>query len=218
MTDGYTNEPRLPEEPTPTQGLASGTPPVSEPIPYTVAPTSESTKSKRRRSVHSTVIETLLIVAAAFAIAMLVQTFMFRITGILQRSMEPTIYPGDRIVVNCLTYHFREPERGDIVVVRDPEDPKKDIIKRVIAVGGETIELLDGILYIDGELVDEPYVVNEDVIRGQAKITIPEDYVYIMGDNRPASGDSRGFGTVAEDDIIGNVVCVMWPIDHWEAF
>ncbi len=172
--------------------------------------------SARRRSLQSTIIETLLIVAAAFAIAMLVQTFMFRITGILQMSMFPTVDPGDRVIVNCLTYEFRDPRSGEIVVVRDPNDAKKDIIKRIIAVGGDTIELTDGVLYVNGEAVEEPYVVNKDVVKGQPKLKIPEGYIYVMGDNRPVSGDSRDVGPIAEDDIIGRVICVMWPIGHWK--
>jgi signal peptidase I len=165
-----------------------------------------------------TVIETLLIVGAAFAIAMLVQTFMFRITGILQTSMLPTIDPGDRIIVNCLTYQYREPRPGEIVVVHDPLDDKKDIIKRVIALGGDVIEVDSGVLYVNGKVVDEPYVINKDVVKGQARFTVPDDYVYVMGDNRPVSGDSRDFGPVAESEIIGKVICVMWPIGHWKTF
>jgi signal peptidase I len=175
-------------------------------------------RAKRRRSLVGTAVETLLIVGAAFAIAMLVQTFMFRVTGILQTSMLPTIDPGDRIVVNCLSYRFSDPVPGQIVVIHDPLDDKKDIIKRVIALGGDTIELVDGVLHINGVVVDEPYVVNKDVIKGQARFTVPEDYIYVMGDNRPVSGDSRDFGPVAEDQIIGKVMCVMWPFGHWKSF
>jgi signal peptidase I len=178
----------------------------------------EEKHAKKHRSLTGTVIETLLIVGAAFAIAMLVQTFMFRITGILQQSMLPTIDPGDRIIVNCLTYKFREPRPGEIIVVHDPADDKKDIIKRVIALSGDTIEVVDGVLYVNGVVVDEPYVVNKDVVKGQARMTVPESYIYVMGDNRPVSGDSRDFGPVAEDQIIGKVVCVMWPIGHWKSF
>jgi signal peptidase I len=141
---------------------------------------------------------------------------MFRITGILQMSMLPTVDPGDRVIVNCLTYHFRDPRPGDIVVVRDPMDEKKDIIKRVIAVGGDIVEVTDGVLYVNGEVVDEPYVVNKDVVKGQPKLKIPDDHIYVMGDNRPVSGDSRDLGPIAEDDIIGRVICVMWPISHWK--
>lgn len=175
-------------------------------------------KGGKHRSLVGTIIETLLIVAAAFAIAMIVQTFMFRITGILQTSMLPTIDPGDRIIVNCLTYHFREPRPGEIVVVHDPLDAKKDIIKRVIALGGDTIEMVDGVLHVNGSVVNEPYVVNKDVVKGQARFTIPKGYIYVMGDNRPVSGDSRDFGPVAENQIIGKVVCIMWPIRHWKTF
>lgn len=172
-------------------------------------------RGKKRRSVVGTIIETLLIVGAAFAIAMVVQTFMFRITGILQTSMLPTVEPGDRIIVNCLTYHFREPERGEVIVVRDPLDDKKDIVKRVIALPGDTIEVTGGELYVNGAFMEEPYVANIDMVKGQTRLVIPEGYVYVMGDNRPVSGDSRDFGPVAEDKIVGKVVCIMWPFSRW---
>jgi signal peptidase I len=178
----------------------------------------QSRGSNKRRSLLGTVIETLLIVGAAFAIAMIMQTFMFRITGILQTSMLPTIDPGDRIIVNCITYDLREPRPGEIVVVHDPMDDKKDIIKRVIALGGDTIEVMDGVLYVNGAVVDEPYVANKDVVMGQARFTIPEGYIYVMGDNRPVSKDSREFGAVAENQIVGKVICVMWPMGHWKTF
>ncbi len=190
--------------------------PVDEPGAQMSEGPASGEHDNKRRSLLGTFIETLLIVAAAFAIAMVVQTFMFRITGILQTSMLPTIDPGDRIIVNCLTYEFREPKPGEIVVIHDPLDDKKDIIKRVIAVGGDTIEVAEGVLYVNGSTVDEPYVVNKDVIKGQGRFTIPEGYIYVMGDNRPVSGDSRDFGPVARDQIIGKVICVMWPIGHWQ--
>lgn len=193
---------------------------VESPVTSDPAPPGEGRytrkRGRKRRSWQSTLIETLLIVAAAFAIAMLVQTFMFRITGILQNSMLPTVDPGDRVIVNCMTYRFRDPRPGEIIVVRDPQDEKKDIIKRVVAVGGDTVEITDGVLYVNGEVVDEPYVVYEDVINGQPKLSIPEGHVYVLGDNRPRSGDSRQAGPVAEDRIIGKVMCVMWPIGHWK--
>jgi len=170
---------------------------------------------RKRRSLVGTVIETLLIVGAAFAIAMVVQTFMFRITGILQTSMLPTVEPGDRIIVNCLTYHFREPERGEVVVIRDPLDEKKDIVKRIVALGGDTIEVRDGELYINGGYVEEPYVANKDPIKGQEALLVPEGFIYVMGDNRPVSGDSRNFGPVSENRIVGRVVCILWPFSRW---
>jgi signal peptidase I len=213
---GDAREPRSVETPSAEQDLG----PLSPTEPAGVSPGyGESPRVRggaKRRSLAGTVIETLLIVGAAFAIAMLVQTFMFRITGILQESMLPTVDPGDRIIVDCLTYRFRDPKPGEIVVIHDPLDDKKDIIKRVIALGGDSIEVVDGVLYVNGAVVDEPYVVNKDVIKGQARFTIPEGYIYVMGDNRPRSGDSRGFGPVAVDQIIGKVICVMWPIDHWK--
>jgi signal peptidase I len=214
MSYGEVREPRAVGTPSVEQSRNS----LGQTDPEGTPRSPQGTKVAKRRSLVGTVIETLLIVGAAFAIAMLMQTFMFRITGILQESMLPTVDPGDRIIVNCLTYHFREPKPGEIVVIHDPTDDKKDIIKRVIALGGDTIEVADGVLYVNGAVVDETYVVNKDVVKGQARFTIPEGYVYVMGDNRPRSGDSRGFGPVAEDQIVGKVICVMWPIDHWKTF
>jgi signal peptidase I len=163
-------------------------------------------------------IEMMLIVGAAFVIAMLVQTFVVSFTGVKQTSMMTTILPGDRIIVNRITYHLREPKLGEIVVARDPIDDRKDIVKRIVAVGGDTVAMTDGYLYVNGVVADEPYVLERDTVRGQRELEIPEGYVFLMGDNRPASGDSREFGPVAVDRIVGKVVCIMWPIGRCTAF
>jgi signal peptidase I len=218
MSYGEASEPGSSGKPTGQQGHGALDLAGPDEAAPTVGEPRQASGSGKRRSLVGTVIETLLIVGAAFAIAMLVQTFMFRVTGILQESMMPTIDPGDRIIVDCLTYRFREPKPGEIVVVHDPLDGKKDIIKRVIALGGDTIEVTEGLLYVNGAVVDEPYVVNKDVVNGQARFTIPEGYIYVMGDNRPRSGDSRSFGPVGEDQIVGKVICVIWPIGHWKTF
>jgi signal peptidase I len=169
----------------------------------------------KRHSRLGTLIEMMLIVGAAFAIAMLVQTFVVEFTGVKQTSMMMTIVPGDRIIVNRLTYRFRDPKVGDVVVARDPTNDRKDIVKRIVAVAGDSVALTDGYLYVNGVVVDEPYVLERDTVRGQEELQIPEGYVYLMGDNRPASGDSREYGPVAVDRIVGRVVCIMWPIGRW---
>jgi signal peptidase I len=215
---GRTGRTRGPESSPTARDLSPIGAAVSEGAGAGLGPSPRATGEKRRKSALGTVIETLIIVGAAFAIAMVVQTFMFRITGVLQTSMLPNMAPGDRIVVNCLTYHFREPKPGEVVVIHDPLDDKKDIVKRIIALGGDTIEVSDGVLYVDGVEVDEPYVVNIDPVKGQRRLTIPDGYVYVMGDNRPVSGDSRDFGPVAEDRLIGKVICIMWPIGRWKGF
>lgn len=127
-------------------------------------------------------------------------------------SMEPTIHDGDAIVVDRLTYRFSEPEVGDVVVAHAP-DTGQSVVKRVVALGGETIEIYDGLLRRNGIPVDEPYV-DYDQTAGLfwGPVTVPEGTVFLLGDNRRASVDSRSFGAVAIDEIVGRYRVTFWPL------
>lgn len=126
-------------------------------------------------------------------------------------SMQPNLFAGFRVMTEKVSYYFSEPARGDIVVVERPER-EGNLIKRVMGLPGETIEVRDGHTYIEGALVDEPWVAyfgGRDVPPTQ----IPEDHVFVMGDNRPVSRDSRDIGPVPIDSIIGRAWFVYWPLD-----
>jgi signal peptidase I len=170
---------------------------------------------KKKRGALGTAIEVLIIIIAAFAIAMLVQAFLVKPFTIHQISMLPTLEEGDRILINRLAYSFRDPEAGDIVVFQSPMDSGDDLVKRIVAVGGDRVAISDGTLYVNGEAQDEPYLLDRG-FRGQmAETTVPPDHVFVLGDNRNNSGDSRLFGPIDEDSLVGSAFLIYWPIGRW---
>ena len=129
-------------------------------------------------------------------------------------SMQPNLYAGFRVMTEKISYYLHEPQRGDIVVVERPEN-EGNLIKRVIGLPGETIEVRDGHTYINGETIDEPWVTYFGG-RDQPLLQIPGDSIFIMGDNRPVSRDSREIGPVTIDTIIGRAWFVYWPLDAFQ--
>jgi signal peptidase I len=168
----------------------------------------------RPRSVLGMVVEIVIIVAAAFAIAMLVQLFIVKPFTIPSVSMEPTLMVGDRVLVNRLTYHFRDPRRGDVVVFPSPIEDE-NLIKRIVAVGGDTVEVKDGALYLNGQRQAEPQLKDQTIDGVFPLTTIPAGYVFMMGDNRNDSADSRVFGPVSTKALLGKAFVVYWPIRRW---
>ncbi len=158
-------------------------------------------------------IEFVVIVAAAFLLALLVQAFIVKPFAIPSPSMENTLLEGDRVLVNRLVYHFHPPRRGDVIVFHPPGRPGSDpFIKRVVAVGGDTIAVHDGMLYVNGMAQDEAYVKEYPIEGDYPETEIPSGYVWAMGDNRNNSGDSRVFGPVPLDAIMGEAFARYWPI------
>lgn len=169
-------------------------------------------KGKKDTRALRWIIEVVVIVAAAFVLALLIQQFIVKPYVIPSPSMEPTLVEGDRVLVNRLSYHFREPERGDIIVFRPPGyEDSEPFIKRVVAVGGDTVSVHNGALWINGEAQDEPYVKEYPILDDYPEITVAPGYVWAMGDNRNNSGDSRVFGPVSEEAIIGVAFAIYWP-------
>ena len=161
-------------------------------------------------------IEIVVIVVAAFAIAMLVQSFLVKPFTIHQISMQPTLFDGDRILFNRVVYHFRDPASGDVIVFRSPVTEGEDLVKRiVVAVAGDTVAVNDGRLYVNGVAQDEPYLSEQDFAGDYPETVIPTGHVFVMGDNRNNSGDSRLFGPIDTDSIIGKAFVIYWPIGHW---
>ncbi len=177
--------------------------------------TGSVTTGKRKRSALGFIVEIVVIVVAAFIIAMLVQAFLVKPFTIHQVSMMPTLHEGDRILINRLTYHFREPRRGDIVVFRSPLNSGEDLVKRIVAVGGDKVSIRDGVVYVNGNAVEEPYLLDQHFAGVLPETVVPRDHVFVMGDNRNQSGDSRLFGPVDEDAILGTAFLIYWPISRW---
>jgi signal peptidase I len=158
------------------------------------------------------VIEVVVIVATAFVLALLIQQFIVKPYEIPSPSMEPTLVEGDRVLVNRLAYHFRDPKKGDVIVFEPPGiDSPDPFIKRIVAVGGDTVSVHDGVLWVNGVAQYEPYLKELSIDWGFPEVMIKSGYVWAMGDNRNNSGDSRVFGQVNEDDIIGVAFAIYWP-------
>ncbi len=172
-------------------------------------------KSKRPRTVTRTLVEIVVIVAAAFALAMLVQAFIVKPFTVHQVSMEPTLVEGDRVLISRLSYHLHDPKAGDVVVLHSPVVASEDLVKRIVAVGGDTVAIHGGDLYVNEAVVVEPYLASQDFRGEYPETTIPEGQVFVLGDNRDYSGDSRLFGPVDLDLIIGSAFAVYWPIGDW---
>jgi len=137
-------------------------------------------------------------------------------------SMDPTLHgcegcTNDRLLINKLAYDTKAPKRGDIALFDDQQGGEKTLIKRVVGIPGDELELRNGKLSVNGEPLQEPYVKNDPCKPGYPKtcsfgpVTVPEDHYFMMGDNRTRSTDSRFFGPVPEDDIIGEALVRFWP-------
>ncbi len=131
-------------------------------------------------------------------------------------SMEPTLQIGQRLIVSKLTYNFHEPERGDIIVFHPPNEPRDStpFIKRIIGLPGETVEVQNNTVYINGQPLDEPYV-KETIRYTMSKVTVPRNEYFVLGDNRNVSGDSHTGWTVPRENIIGKVWLTTWPPSAW---
>lgn len=133
-------------------------------------------------------------------------------------SMETTLHEGERLIVVKAAYWFGEPQRGDVIIFKHPLDPTRTLVKRVIGLPGEQIEISSGVVYIDGSPLDEPYINGQgetDCAGAYCHFTVPEGEYYVMGDNRQASSDSRSWGPLPEGNIIGRVWLLYWPLSEW---
>ena len=163
--------------------------------------------------------------AIAAVLAFFIITFVAQSFVVDGSSMDPTLTDGERLFVNKFIYRFQPPERGDIIVFTPQDIPRARYIKRVIGLPGETVEIRDGITYIDGEpLEEEQYIKSKKDNDHYGPRTVPEDSVFVLGDNRRNSKDSRqrGVGFVDYDSIAGRAFWVYWPlpgmrlINHYE--
>ena len=135
--------------------------------------------------------------------------------GIDQTSMEPTIEPGERFFVNKISYRLHDPERGDIIILHSPYDPAgTPNIKRIIGLPGETIAIKNGTVYINGCVLEEPYLT-QPTTGTLAATVIPANNYFVMGDHRSVSMDSRHWGTLPREDIIGKAVWRYWPFSRF---
>ncbi|MGL6014505.1 MAG: signal peptidase I [Selenomonadaceae bacterium] len=154
-------------------------------------------------------------ILVAVVLAFFIRYFIVELYLVDGPSMRPTLLNQERLVVNKFIYRFRAPERGEVLVFRYPQDQSRDFIKRVIAVPGDTIEIKDGRVFVNQQLMNEPYILSQT--RGDYPLsTVPEGHIFVMGDNRNNSEDSRfaDVGFVPFSLIKGKAMLVFWPFDH----
>jgi len=205
-------------------------------------PDRRSKRSDKGRRTRRTIIEWTILIGSALLIAILIKTFLFQAFYIPSESMKPTLNVGDRVLVNKVSYRLHDVNRGDIVVFETPPKAKdangeiKDLVKRVVALPGESFSTHDGGVYINGRPLKEPYLqkgvktcapnsgsgcgdIDGQGIPGcgesradQPGCVIPPNDVLVLGDNRPASKDSRFFGPIKESSIVGRVFVRIWPL------
>jgi len=136
----------------------------------------------------------------------------FRVEG---ASMEPSFSDGQYLLVDKLTYHFRSPNRGDVIVFHNPKLPSQLYIKRIIGLPGEQVEIREGKVYIDGKELEEtpdfPQIPSSD----NYSVTVPPDRYFVLGDNRNHSSDSRSFGPISREEVVGKVWLSYWPTSEW---
>ncbi len=128
--------------------------------------------------------------------------------------MEPNLHSEQRLVVEKLSYRFHGPQRFDIVVLKMPSQGEELLIKRVIGLPGETVEIRDGQVYVDGNLLEEPFTDQSTHPGRNNKVTVPPLHIYVMGDNRDRSNDSRSFGPVPIDNVVGRAWLSYWPVEQ----
>lgn len=175
------------------------------------------------------------LILIAFGLALLIKTFLIQAFFIPSRSMLPTLRVGDRVIVNKFIYDFGEPDRGDIIVFENPalpepdrnplsavwhwlieglgftSDPNKDFIKRVIGTPGDVVEVKNGSVFVNGERLQEPYVSAQKDRSDMPPTKVEREKVFVMGDNRPNSQDSRSIGQIPYDNIVGEAFVLLWP-------
>ncbi len=171
-------------------------------------------------------VDWIVVVAVALTVAFLVRGFLLAHFVVEGSSMDTTLTTGDRVFVNKLSYRLHDPNRGDVVVLHQINGAtERDLIKRVIALPGETIEMTNCEVRItevgatESRVLNEPYL-DRDVISSTCggdfePVSVPDDHVFVMGDNRSGSQDSRNLGPIAESDLVGRAFVVFWPSSDW---
>jgi signal peptidase I len=167
-----------------------------------------------QRTGISLAVEFVVIFVVAYILAYGLQNYIFGNFQIQQHSMEPTLYENDRVLINRVVYYYSQPQRRDIVILLDPTGSRNDFVKRVVALPGEVIEIRDGQTYVNNKRVDEFYLSTDLSNENVGPLRVPDDSYFVMGDNRTVSSDSRRFGPVKRDNILGKVMVVWWPVNH----
>ena len=174
-------------------------------------------------SIGRQIIELAIMVFLVIGCYFGLRSFVVGTYEIPSSSMEDTIQVGDRVFSEKISYYSRSPEAGEIITFDDPVKADQTLIKRVIATGGQTVDLVDGAVVVDGVKLDEPYTDGKESwplestapgVSVEFPYTVPKGYLWVMGDNRTNSADSRYFGAIPVTSVSGHANIIYWPIDH----
>lgn len=186
---------------------------LEDTLPHATAETTESRHSALPRQpgeiVLREIIETLLLTLFIFWMVNSI-TGRFRIEG---HSMVPTLQEGEYIIINKLSYYLDEPKRGDIIVLRFPNDRSRDFIKRIIGLPGDQVEIQNHEVKVNGVVLNEPYISGPPNYNGSW--LVPEGQYFVLGDNRNNSSDSHNWSFLPRDDIVGKAWLIYWQPEHW---
>lgn len=160
--------------------------------------------------------EALQIVAPALILALVVHLFLAQATVVFGQSMEPNLHPHQRLIVDKVSYRLHAPQRNDIVVI-DLPSMEELLVKRIVAMPGEVVEIRSGVVYVNGQPIAEPFPHDTSPIE-MAPMTLGPLAYFVLGDNRSNSNDSRAFGPVTLDQILGRVWLRYWPLDEFSLF
>ncbi len=198
----------------------------------------DRTSGRPEKTQRSFLLELPGLLLAALLVAVLIKTFLIQPFYIPSRSMVPELLVDDRVMVSKVSLWFGDPSPGDIIVFRNPGAPEEDktipeavvraitdalgirsngaedLIKRVIASGGQTVEIRENTVFVDGSPLDEPYLPEGIFMSDMAPRVVPEGQLWMMGDNRNESSDSRVFGPIEAESVVGKAVLRIWPFDR----
>ena len=194
---------------------------VKEPLPVDDAYPAPNEAPEAEPFSWRALLEIVQALALAVIISVFLNLFVVQVTEVRGRSMEPTLHQGDRVLVSKVDYRLTAPEAGDIIVFGPPVDTSIPFVKRVIAVAGDVVDLRDGKVLVNGDPVDAPEAVGTSLPQSPKiayPYTVPAGSVWTMGDNRPASSDSRSYGPDEVDKIIGKVILRFWPLGSLRFF
>jgi signal peptidase I len=179
---------------------------------------SEQEQETNESSVKDFFIELLQVVIVALAIIIPVRYYFIKPFYVKGASMEPSFYDNEYLVIDEISYRFKEPLRGEIVVFRYPRDPKQFFIKRIVGLPGETVQITGSDVFINGEELNEIYLNPDTQTKGEIVVTLQSDEYFVLGDNRSFSLDSRSFGPLKQEFIVGRTWIRGWPFDKITVF
>ncbi|MBI2011855.1 signal peptidase I [Candidatus Daviesbacteria bacterium] len=172
------------------------------------------------QSIRSKIIEFIQTLVVFLAIGTAVYLFIAQPHKVSGSSMFQTLHDGDYIITNKISYRFSEPKKGEIIVFKDPGNSDEDYIKRIIGKEGDVVKLSTGKVFVNGEAIREPYLGRDAYSEPGAflaedqEVIVPQNHFFVLGDNRIASSDSRQWGFIGRDEIIGKALIRYWPINY----